>query len=229
MKISAVGDVHGRLDLLDKLLDLIWSDTADAAQNWLIFLGDYIDRGPASKAVVERLIHLKRPGWMIVFLRGNHEQMLLDFTGTPEVYRIWREFGGAETLHSYGVRPPLFDDDTEYVRARDELVLRLPSSHFDFLAALPYYHAAGDYFFVHAGVRPGIAFEKQSPEDMIWIRDEFLNSDRVLEKIVVHGHTPTQHPVRRPNRIGVDTGAYATGCLTAAVLEGESWRFLATR
>jgi serine/threonine protein phosphatase 1 len=226
MRVYAVGDIHGRLDLLETILEIIWADAAEAPRNTLVFLGDYIDRGPASKDVVECLVHLRRPGWTIVALRGNHDQILLDFTGTTEVYRLWRELGGAETLRSYGVRPPLFDDNAEYARARDELLSKLPAQHLEFFRALPYYFSAGDYLFVHAGVRPGIALDRQSPEDLIWIREEFLASDRRLEKVVVHGHTPSERPIVRTNRIGLDTGAYATGCLTAAVFEGEKCRFL---
>ena len=228
-RIYAVGDIHGRADLLEKMLGLIWADAAGPAQNTLVFLGDYIDRGPSSQEVIEILATLERPDWTLIKLRGNHEQLLLDFLSKPDVYRVWRTFGGAETLQSYGVRPPLFDDDVEYARARDELMSRLPPRHFAFLTALSTSYAAGDYYFAHAGVRPGIALDKQSPEDLMWIREDFLLSDRKLEKVVVHGHTPVERPAVRPNRIGVDTGAYATDCLTAAVFEGESCRFLSTR
>jgi len=154
--------------------------------------------------------------------------MLLDFCLNPEVYRVWRGFGGAETLLSYGVRPPQFDDLADFARARDEFVSRVPKSHLEFLKALPYFHVVGDYLFVHAGVQPGIALAQQQPEDLMWIRDELLFSDRVLEKIAVHGHTPSDRPVVRPNRICVDTGAFATNCLTSVVLNGESCSFLST-
>ncbi len=226
--VYAVGDIHGRLDLLDTLLERIWSD-APQAQITLIFVGDYIDRGPASKDVIERLIALERPGWEIVKLCGNHEHFLLQYLGNPQVFQAWRAFGGAETLLSYWVRPPMFSDAKELARAHAEFAAQLPRSHLTFFNALPYAHSVGDYLFVHAGVRPGIALDRQSPEDMMWIREEFLlNPDR-LEKVIVHGHTPAEGPVLRPNRIGVDTGAYATGCLTAARLAGESCTFLSTK
>ena len=193
-----------------------------------MFLGDYVDRGPSSREVVEYLIALERPGWEIVSLRGNHEHFFLEFLQNSEVYRIWREFGGGETLRSYGVRPPSFDDLEEFSREREKFATNVPASHLRFLKALPLSFTAGDYLFAHAGVRPGIALERQSPEDLMWIRDEFLLSDRVLEKIIVHGHTPGERPVVRPNRICVDTGAYATDCLTAVTLSGERCTFLST-
>lgn len=223
--VYAVGDIHGRLDLLDALLDRIWSD-APQAHNTLVFVGDYIDRGPASKGVVERLIALERPGWEIIKLRGNHEHFLLQYLGNPEVFQAWRAFGGAETLLSYGVRPPMFSG--EQARAHAEFKAQLPQSHLTFFNALPCAHAIGDYFFVHAGVRPGIALERQSPDDMMWIREEFLSSPDRLEKVIVHGHTPSHGPILKHNRIGVDTGAYATGSLTTVKLMGESCSFLST-
>jgi serine/threonine protein phosphatase 1 len=229
-RVYAVGDVHGRRDLLDKLLGRIKAHAAGAppAKNVLIMLGDYIDRGADSKGVVERLLHLDLPGWDTVCLRGNHDQALLDFIGDPNFYRAWRSYGAPETLLSYGVKPPLFDDETEFSKARDALAAAFPPTHLGFLHGLANTHEEGDYFFVHAGVRPGIALDRQVPDDLLWIRDDFLNSSRSFGKVVVHGHTPTEKPVRRSNRLGLDTGAHATGCLTAAVLEGETCTFLST-
>ena len=225
--VYAIGDLHGRADLLEHLLERIFGDAGEV-NNTLIFLGDYIDRGPDSKGVVERLIHLQRPGWSIVKLRGNHEQLLLEYLNNPEGYQAWRAIGGAETLLSYGVRPPMFSDAKELRRTHEEFVAQFPRAHFAFLTGLSYSHVIGDYFFVHAGVRPGISLDRQSPEDMLGIREEFLGSDERLEKVVVHGHTPTESPVMKPNRIGIDTGAYATNCLTAVKLAGESCMFLST-
>lgn len=225
--VYAVGDIHGRIDLLQKLLVRIWSD-ASVESNTLVFVGDYVDRGPASKEVVECLVNLRRPGWDVVKLRGNHEQFLLEYLSNPDAYQAWRSFGGAETLLSYGVRPPIFSDSKELLRAHAEFTANLPRSHLAFLTALSYAHTIGDYLFVHAGVRPGIALERQSPEDMLWIREDFLLSDERLEKVIVHGHSPSERPVLRANRIGIDTGAYATNCLTAAKLTGESCMFLST-
>jgi serine/threonine protein phosphatase 1 len=225
--VYAIGDIHGRIDLLDQLLERIWADAPDGA-NTLVLLGDYVDRGPASKDVVERLINLKRPGWEIVALRGNHEQFLLDYLGKPEIYQAWRSFGGAETLLSYGVRPPIFSNAEEFARANTEFSVKLPPSHLQFFAGLPHAHTVGDYLFVHAGIRPGVALDRQSPDDMMWIREEFLFCEEDFGKIVVHGHTPDAQPAVRTNRIGIDTGAYATNCLTAAKLSGESCMFLST-
>ena len=229
-RIYAIGDVHGRRDLLVQLLERIRAHAAAAppVQCALVLLGDYIDRGSDSKGVVDLLLGFDWPGWEKVFLRGNHDQALLDFLNDPNFYRAWRSYGAPETLLSYGVKPPLFDDEAEFFKARDALAEKLPRTHLDFLHALPNTHEEGDYLFVHAGVRPGIAIDRQMPEDLLWIRDDFLNSNRDFGKFVVHGHTPTEKPVRRSNRLGLDTGAHATGCLTAAVLEGETCAFLST-
>ncbi|MEI9989862.1 MAG: metallophosphoesterase family protein [Rhizomicrobium sp.] len=229
-RVFAVGDVHGRLDLLERLIGQLrdYAANGEPAVNSLVLLGDYIDRGPRSKEVVDYLIDLRLPGWETTFLRGNHDQAFLDFLGDPNFYRAWRNFGAPETLLSYGVMPPRFDDETAFSKARDELAAKCPPSHLQFFGDLKLMHEEGDYLFVHAGIRPGIPLDAQVPEDLLWIRDDFLLSSRRFGKVVVHGHTPTQMPVRRRNRIGVDTGAHATGCLTAAVLEGESCTFLAT-
>lgn len=226
--VYAVGDIHGRADLLERLLEQIWADAPETS-NTLVFLGDYVDRGPSTKAVLDLLIDLKRPGWDIVCLRGNHEQILLEYLQNPEVYQAWRSFGGTETLLSYGVRPPVFSDTKELQRAQAEFVAALPQAHVRYLNSLPNSYSVGDYFFVHAGVRPGISLERQLPEDLLWIRDEFLNSDARLGKVIVHGHSPMDQPIVKPNRIGVDTGAYATGTLTAVKLIAEHRSFLSCR
>jgi len=230
-RVFAVGDIHGRLDLLDILLKKIALIAKGRAEfrNTLVFLGDYVDRGSDSRGVIERLIHLDLPGWKTVFLRGNHDQAILDFVNDAGFYRTWRSFGAPETLLSYGVRPPRFDNDAEFARARDEFAASCPQEHLDFIDNLPYKHVEGDYFFVHAGVRPGLALEEQTSTDMLWIRDEFLQHNRPFAKVIVHGHSPTSKPVMLPNRIGVDTGAHATDCLTAAIFEGESCIFLDTK
>jgi len=152
----------------------------------------------------------------------------LDFMGNSKLYREWRPFGAPETLVSYGVMPPRFDDLADFERARLQLVKNCPQKHVNFLNSLPYSYSIGGYFFAHAGIRPGIALEDQDPADMLWIRDEFMSVRTPFEKVVVHGHTPLATPVRKTNRISIDTGAYATGNLTAVVLEGTECRFLAT-
>jgi diadenosine tetraphosphatase ApaH/serine/threonine PP2A family protein phosphatase len=228
MCVYAVGDIHGRMDLLVKVLAQIRTHAATVGKkNCIVFLGDYVDRGPQSKDVIEHLGHLAWTGWEMVYLRGNHDQAILDFLEDPSFYRAWREFGAAETLLSYGVRPPRFDDDEAFAEARNDFAAKCPPEHLQFLNTLEYYRVVGDYMFVHAGVRPGIALDRQSPQDLMWIREEFLLSDRQLDKVIVHGHTPTERPIRRSNRIGVDTGAYATGRLTSVVLTGEDCSFLA--
>jgi serine/threonine protein phosphatase 1 len=229
-RVFAVGDVHGRKDLLDILLYRIAVTASEAPRphNTLLFLGDYIDRGPDSRGVLETLRQLAFPGWDIVFLRGNHDQTFLDFLNDASIYRSWRSYGAPETLLSYGVRPPRFDSDKEFARARDELAAACPQSHLDFIDGLQYAHTIGDYHFVHAGVRPGVPLHEQLVEDQLWIREGFLSHRRAFEKVIVHGHTPAELPVRRSNRIGVDTGAHATGCLTAVVLDEAGCAFLDT-
>ena len=227
-RVYAVGDIHGRSDLLDRMIRLIRKDAAGHSQTpILVFLGDYVDRGKDSKGVIGQLIDLRHE-FAVQLLRGNHDQVLLDFLRDPNIYRVWRDFGAVETLLSYGVRPPLSDEEAALKDARDRFARALPSKHRAFLDALSLSWEIGDYFFSHAGVRPGTAFEEQRPADLLWIREEFLNSTVDFGKVVVHGHTPTEAAVKKPNRIGVDTGAYATGRLTAAVLAGAECRFLET-
>jgi serine/threonine protein phosphatase 1 len=227
-RVFAVGDIHGRLDLLDFMLKKITMIAAakPLPDNSLIFLGDYVDRGPSSRGVIERLLRLKLPGWKTVFLRGNHDQAVLDFIKNENSYRHWRDFGAPETLFSYGVLPPLLQNKEEFARAREEFATAIPQDHFDFFNGLPYSHTEGDFFFVHAGVRPGFGLSEQRHKDMLWIRDEFLLHRRMFEKVIVHGHSPTPQPVKLANRIGIDTGAHATGRLTVAILEGETCTFV---
>jgi serine/threonine protein phosphatase 1 len=229
-RVYAVGDIHGRHDLLLALIRQICQHALEspAAENSLLFVGDYVDRGEASKDVIELLLTLDLPGWQKIFLRGNHDQSVLNFLEDYKFYRVWRGYGAQETLLSYGVTPPRFDDDSAFARTRDEFAEKLPATHLAFLNGLRYFHVEGDYLFVHAGLRPGIALDKQSQEDMLWIRDDFLFSREVFAKYVVHGHTPGTNPVRLKNRICIDTGAYVTGRLTAVVLEDDSCSFLTT-
>lgn len=226
LRLYAVGDIHGCLPQLEELLQLILRDSHDAkGRKHVVFVGDYIDRGPDSKGVVERLL-APMPGFTATFLLGNHEQTLLDFLENPSVYREWKYYGGVETLVSYGVSPPRFDDDAAHAAVRDQLRQNMPDEHIAFLRRLEEWAVHGDYFFVHAGIRPGIPLGEQDKRDLIWIRDEFLQSQADFGKVIVHGHTPMDHPENKPNRIGIDTGAYATGRLTAVVLEGTGRRFL---
>ncbi|HTE15693.1 MAG TPA: metallophosphoesterase family protein [Burkholderiales bacterium] len=228
-RVYAVGDIHGRLDLLDDLLDRIVSHSEAApANNVLVFLGDYIDRGANSQGVIERLVSIRKylPGWKVVPLRGNHEQAALQFLGDPNFYCNWRSYGAAETLLSYGVMPPRFAREADYIRARDDFASKCPHEHLQFISQLQHYHVEDDYLFVHAGVRPGVALWDQLPEDLLSIREDFLLHRKNFGRMIVHGHTPAPLPVKLPNRICIDTGAHATGRLTAIVLEGENQSFL---
>jgi len=231
LRLYAIGDIHGRADLLAELLAAIAAD-ADrrAAKNRLVYLGDYVDRGPDSAAVVELVLDGAPPGFRVVALMGNHEEMMLRFlAGAIELGRTWMLNGGNTTLESYGVEPPEWlGGDAVFERARDELDQRLPTRHRRFFEGLALTHEAGDYLFVHAGVRPGVPLSRQLSQDLLWIRDEFLDSEEMFEKRIVHGHSIAPRPMIHPNRIGIDTGAYASGTLTALVLEGNEWRLLQT-
>ena len=227
MRIYTVGDIHGCAAVLDRLHARIEADAENfSGEKVIVYLGDYVDRGPDSRGVIERLIDAVPKGFSARYVKGNHDQALLDFLANAETYRAWRGFGAPETLLSYGVRPPLFDDSEKFEEARLALKAQLPASHLAFLRALESVIVLGDYAFVHAGIRPGTSLEDQTDEDLLWIRDEFLNCTTLHEKVVVHGHTPISAPIRLKNRIGVDTGAYATGNLSCAVLEGTECRFL---
>jgi serine/threonine protein phosphatase 1 len=226
-RVYAVGDIHGCLDQLSGLHARIAADAAGYTGNThIIYLGDFIDRGRSSKGVVDAVRNQVPAGCKPYYIKGNHDQALLDFLADPETYRVWKAFGAGDTLLSYGVRPPLFDQLEPITKARDELLTSMPADHLSFFKSLELKVEIGGYVFVHAGIRPGIPLSRQSEEDLLWIREEFLSSQSAHEKVVVHGHTPLEAPVRTSNRISVDTGAYATGVLTAAVLEGTSCRFV---
>lgn len=230
-RVYAIGDIHGRADLLDDLHARIVEDsrTSEAGRHVVVYLGDYVDRGLDSKGVIDRLLGDPLPGFEKVFLKGNHEDAFLKFFVEPEFGRDWKYYGGLETLMSYGVKAlPLKDDPEAFVAARDELAKNFPPAHLDFLGSLRLWHEEGDFYFAHAGVRPGRALAEQTGEDLMWIRDDFLASDVDFGKVVVHGHTPEEQPVQRDNRIGIDTGAYITGVLTCVVLEEAERRFIGT-
>ncbi len=229
-RVYAVGDVHGRVDLLRKMHEAILKDVEAAAANRkvVVYLGDYVDRGPDSKHVVDLLLDRPLSGFERCHLMGNHEAFLLEFLIDIEAGPGWFFNGGLQTLASYGVKVGKNDEisfDT-LVRIQDDFLRRVPERHINFFRKLDFYRTEGDYFFVHAGVRPGIPLVNQSDEDMLWIRDEFLASDQEYEKMIVHGHTITWEPDVRGNRIGIDTGAFASGVLTALVLDGAERRFL---
>jgi serine/threonine protein phosphatase 1 len=226
-RVYAVGDIHGCLDQLVALHERIAQDAEGYAGNkHIIYLGDFIDRGRSSKGVIDAVRTQIPANCTPHYIKGNHDQALLDFLADPETYRVWKGFGAGDTLLSYGVRPPLFDSLAPIEAARDALIAAMPPEHLDFFRGLELKVEIGGYVFVHAGIRPGVPLSRQLEEDLLWIREEFLSSQTSHEKVVVHGHTPLTSPVRTSNRISIDTGAYATGILTAAVLEGTTCRFL---
>ncbi len=227
----AVGDVHGRLDLLGPLLHDIAQDALAAQPDHkplLVFLGDYVDRGPESRGVVDLILQMMTwPKFEVRALKGNHEEALLQFLGKPSFGATWMEHGGAPTLVSYGVQPPAQRTDAEaWIPVRDAFAAALPPPHRAFYENLELMIEAGDYAFVHAGVRPGVPLHAQSERDLLWIRQEFLEARGRFEKVIVHGHTPMETPQLTPTRLGVDTGAYATGVLTAVRLHHEDQQIL---
>lgn len=202
-----------------------WSSAGVRAAH-VIYLGDYVDRGPDSSGVLERLCGSALPGTQRTFLIGNHEEMLLNFIANPSTGRLWMQFGGLETIRSYGVPMRHLLEIEASADTAEGLAQRISPSHLKFLSRLETCITLGDYFFCHAGVKPGVPLASQSPHDMRWIRDEFLGSEANFGAVVVHGHSPVPEPDVRPNRINIDTGAYATGILTCLVLEGEQCRVL---
>ncbi len=228
-RVYCIGDVHGRHDLLLDLHRMIEDDAAayDGART-VVYLGDLVDRGMESMEVVDELLHRPLDGFESVCLMGNHEQTMLDFLAYPEQAAGWLSWGGRETLASYGVRVPVGMKKPDVVEVRDELASRIPEAHVDFLRKMPFFHACGDYLFVHAGIRPGVPLQEQSNSDLLWIRNEFLDDERDHGFVVVHGHTISDEVQVKPNRIGLDTGAFCTGVLSCMVLEGSDRRFLQT-
>jgi serine/threonine protein phosphatase 1 len=225
-RLYVIGDIHGRLDLLDRLIDAIKRDVDEYGNDCLIVtLGDYIDRGPNSRGVIERLLANPFPTSYIA-LKGNHELLLESFLADPAVGEHWRRLGGLETLHSYGVPVSGLMVGKAYEEAANRLRDAMPVEHTSFLRSLKNSYSNNKYFLCHAGVRPGVPLERQRDEDLLWIRDEFLSSTMDFGKIIVHGHTPVEEPEVLPNRINIDTGAFATGRLTCVVLDKGGHRFL---
>ncbi|MBI5069613.1 MAG: serine/threonine protein phosphatase [Deltaproteobacteria bacterium] len=227
--VYAVGDVHGRIDLLEELLAGVVADAAwhPARRRVLVMLGDYVSRGLDSRGVVELLRRWEAPGFERVALRGNHEDLLLRYLdGDHAAGRHWFDYDGLEALAHYGVRPAPGRGSLEALR--QGLRQALPEEHLAFFRSLPVSHGEGGYHFVHAGVCPGVPLPAQSRHDQMWIRRPFLESERDHGAVVVHGHSVTREPEVRPNRIGIDTGAYRTGVLTCLALEGSRRWFLQT-
>ncbi len=232
MRVYAFGDVHGRADLLRILLDAIHEETSSTKPGWdkmeIIGLGDYLDRGPKSRDVLDMLIHASFPGKVtLTTLRGNHEEAFLTSLADPAAWAAWLEFGGSSTLVSYGVSPIAGTPTPDRVaRMHEALVKAVPPLHLDFIRAMPTRRSLGDFLFVHAGIRPGQPLDRQNDQDLMWIREEFLASRRQHGAMIVHGHQVVEQPEFHPNRIAIDTGAYCTGRLTCLELEGTQQRLL---
>jgi serine/threonine protein phosphatase 1 len=231
-RVYAIGDIHGRADLLTRLHRHILDDAGSAPglRKVVVYLGDYVDRGPDSSGVIDILINRPLEGFEVHHLKGNHEDMMIAFLETGVCSEMSMTINGVrDTLDSYGLglsdAAPYRDDGNSLGRAFTDAV---PQSHRKFLGGLELHHTEGDYLFVHAGLKPGVAMADQKEEDLLWIRDEFTRTDTDFGAVVVHGHSIRMEPDVRPNRIGIDTGAWRTGILTAVVLEGGKVRFLQT-
>ena len=241
-RVYAIGDIHGRFDLLDALHGSISEDASESPglENTIIYLGDYIDRGSQVYEVVDTLASGAPAGLNKIYLKGNHEDMMRGFLSGTFPFGTWLVNGGDATLVGYDVDIPNLTwanalafgeidvDEREEAEIRATLADKLPETHANFLDRLILYHRCGDYIFVHAGVRPGVPLEQQDPEDLIWIREKFLRSKKDHGGVVVHGHSIFDDVDIRPNRIGVDTGAWRTGCLSCLVLEGNDLRIIQT-
>ncbi len=227
IRLYAIGDVHGRRDLLDLMLEKIEGEETRLRKK-VVFLGDYVDRGPSTKEVIDRLTRLREnPSIDWIFLKGNHEASMMQFLTEPARFESWLDWGGEETAASYGVEGAARRAPGDVAR---DLLGRMPKAHRDFLSGLALTHRAGDYLFVHAGLMPGVPIDEQSEEHLLWIRKRFheAGGSEWPDITIVHGH----HPIKKPRdagwRIAVDTGAVWTGRLTAVVLEGASRRFIST-
>ncbi|CCQ72879.1 metallophosphoesterase family protein [Magnetospira sp. QH-2] len=229
-RVYAVGDIHGRSDLLLRLHGLIEEDlrAGGMERSVLIYLGDYVDRGFDSRGVLDLLL-TPPPTTEVVYLKGNHEAMFLEFVENGEYGPPWFQYGGRETAESYGqALSPEAPMSDRFAILAENLRAVVPKEHLEFLHQLSPSHWLGDYFFAHAGVRPGVPLEEQQEHDLLWIRDPFLSGRGDFGAVVVHGHSITPEPDRRRNRIGIDTGAYGSNRLTCLVLDGDQQRFLNT-
>ena len=231
--IYVIGDIHGRADLLNRLIAMLRTDSAERGAGHrpiLMFLGDYVDRGPASRQVLDELIKLRTdPTFNVFALCGNHDQFFLDFLERPHLGATWLNYGGGATLASYGVTPPRATDDAGWIAAAAALAEAAPPSHLEFLRSTSLYSTFGDYIFVHAGLRPEVGLHEQQMNDLTSIRGPFLAArDPAPGHVVVFGHTPFETPLVQPRKIGVDTGACVTGVLTALAIQDGERRFIQT-
>ena len=229
-RIYAIGDVHGRFDLLQKIENKIIKDAKDFdGTKLIVMLGDYVDRGPQSAEVISHLIAPPPTGFERICLAGNHEQVMLDFLHAPESSENWLKFGGDETLRSYGISPDLVTQNGLSSRKFAQILkANVPDDHLKFLSELPSIVTMPDYIFVHAGIRPGVEISQQVDQDLMWIRGKFLTHDWTDGPTIVHGHTPGDAPEIINGRVNIDTGAYATEKLTAARVDGSGVSFLST-
>lgn len=227
MRIYAIGDVHGRLDLLERMHETIAAENArdQPERTVVIHLGDYVDRGPDSAGVLEFLSGLALSEPDIITLAGNHDHGFLDFLANARTDGLFPNNGGERTAASYGVKAD-FSTASAAKQTADELRSAVPANHIDFIRGLPLKAEFGDFFFCHAGVRPNVPLESQSDWDLVWIRYDFLDWLELFEKVIVHGHTPHSEPEVLANRVNVDTAAFASGVLTALVVEGNDKRFI---
>ena len=226
VRVYAIGDVHGRADLLAQLFSEIDADLKayPIPRVMHVFLGDYIHRGPDSRGVLDLLI-ARSQCHETVFLKGNHEVLVEEFLRNPESFATWRHVGGIETLLSYGIRPSFNPDAAEQAMLAQQLAEMLPPIHRRFFGNLKRSFSCGDFFFVHAGVRPGVPLSQQTDDDLFWIRDEFLHSDKKFGKIIVHGHNPVMDVEFHSNRVNIDTGAFVTGRLSCLRIESDEALF----
>lgn len=222
VRVYAISDIHGCSHLLQPMLGVIDADVAHSRPRYAIevFMGDYIDRGPNTRSTLDILIERGRRG-NAVFLKGNHEAFLVRVFEDPSLFEDWLRVGGAQTLMSYGLAPPDLTRDDPVSILRD-LIRAMPGEHLEFLDDLRLSFTCGDFFFVHAGVRPGVPLAEQRENDLLWIREEFLRSEEQFGKYIVHGHTPVRTAEILANRVNIDTGAYATGNLTLMSIQGSS-------
>ncbi len=239
-RIYAVGDIHGRVDLLREIQALILDDAKTASAHGaalggrkiLVYLGDYIDRGPSSMEVLDHLISTDKTneelGFESVYLKGNHEDYFLRFMASGELGKAWMNNGGAALLNNFGLELSANSSPEEFVETASLLRRMLSPDHRCFLMGLQTYFEYHEYYFVHAGIRPGVSLQNQRIQDMLWIRDDFMNSNIDFGKIIVHGHTIGDAPEIMANRISIDTGAYLSNRLTCVVIENEHVRFLQT-
>jgi serine/threonine protein phosphatase 1 len=222
-RVYAVGDIHGCSHLLGCLLDSLRSDLEayPSPKPLFVFLGDYIDRGPQSRGTLDRLMD-HAANFESIFIRGNHESMILGALFDRSKFEQWLHFGGIPTLLSYGMEPDFIENNKSKLAALQSAFQQIfPGEHYRFLRGMTDSFALGDYFFAHAGARPGVALASQRTSDLHWIREDFLSSTFDYGRIIVHGHTPVDSIDVRANRINIDTGAFATGRLTCLVIDHD--------